>query len=244
MRALIVSDIHANLEALQSVLADAEKNGGFDQIWLLGDLVGYGPDPEPCINLIRQYDLQAVAGNHDQAAAGKKKPVGFNRHALAAINWTSLHLTFEHYCWLLDLPVKLELDDFTLVHGSPRAPVDEYLVSPEAAVANFKIIETTRCLVGHSHIPFICRATEDGAVFHRSPGNGAAVKLGDDRMIINPGGLGQPRDGDPRAPYAIYDSGKGTISHHRVEYDIPATQKKMEEAGLPRYLIERLAHGM
>ena len=244
MRALIVSDVHSNLEALQSAIADAEARGGFDQIWALGDLVGYGPDPGPCIDLLRKHNLRAVAGNHDQAAIGKLDPAGFNRHALAAVRWTTLQITFEHYSWLMDLPVKLVVGEFTLVHGSPRAPVHEYLISVEAAVANFPVLETPRCLVGHSHIPFFCRREGGSAVFRRFPDDGTPLVLDSDIVFINPGGLGQPRDRNPKSPYAIYDSEQGTISHHRVQYDVSATQKKILERGLPRYLSERLAHGL
>ena len=244
MRALIVSDIHSNLEALQSVISVAETNGGFHQIWLLGDLVGYGPDPGPCIDLIRQYDLRAVAGNHDLVATGKKSPEGFNPLALAAIWWTTLQLTSEHYSWLIDLPVKLVLGDITMDHGSPRAPLDEYLISPEAAAANFPLLDSPICLVGHSHIPFFCRPEGDSAVFQRISDDSAPLALGTDPMFINPGGLGQPRDQNPKAPYAIYDSEARTISHNRAQYDVATTQEKMRERGLPSFLSERLAHGL
>ena len=244
LRALIVADIHSNLEALSAVIEGAETNGGFDQIWLLGDLVGYGPDPIACIDLVRQYDTRAVAGNHDLAAAGKIKPEGFNPHALVAVNWTSLQLTPDHLAYLLDLPIKMEQDGFTMVHGSPRDPTNEYLITPESATANFPLFETPICLVGHSHIPFICQPQGDTAVFEKFPNDGTPVVLDKGPMIINPGGLGQPRDRDPRSPYALYDSRDRTLSHHRAEYDIPSTQKKMEEKGWDRYLRERIAYGL
>lgn len=242
MRALIVSDVHANLEAFQAVLTDAEERSGFDQIWSLGDLVGYGPDPGACIELIRQYDGQAVAGNHDLAAIGKLSTEAFNVHALAAAQWTIEQLTEDHKKYLGGLPLKIETDNFTLAHGSPRDPVWEYVVSPGSAAANFGHFETDRCLVGHSHIPFICRPQEETAVFQQFPLD-TAIELGTDRLIINPGGLGQPRDGDPRATYAIYDSDAGTAYHHRAEYDIPKTQEKMADHGLPEFLAVRLASG-
>ena len=242
MRALIVSDIHSNLEALQSVIQDTERNGGFDQIWSLGDLVGYGPDPVECIDLIRQYDTLGVAGNHDLASAGKLSLEAFNVYATQASKWNTEQLNEEHLAYLGGLPLVFEMEDFTVVHGSPRDPVWEYVVSPAAALASFNHFDTLRCLVGHSHIPFICRPKDDTAVFLEFPLD-TLVSLGTDRLIINPGGVGQPRDGDPRASYAIYDSDEVAVSHHRAEYDIAKTQEKMTERGLPKYLIDRLPNG-
>jgi diadenosine tetraphosphatase ApaH/serine/threonine PP2A family protein phosphatase len=243
LRALIVSDIHSNLEAFQSVLDDAEARGGFDQVWSLGDLVGYGPDPSACIDLLRHYDHRAVAGNHDLASIGKLSLEAFNPYAAAANRWTSAQLSQEQTDYLSGLELKLELDEFTVVHGSPRDPIWEYVVSVEAAVASFLHFDTYWCLLGHSHIPFVCRPSEAGAEFLVFPLD-APVALSDERVIINPGGVGQPRDGDPRASYAIYDSEAETVVHHRVEYDIPATQEKMRRHDLPQMLIDRLSEGL
>ena len=240
MRALIVSDIHSNLEAFQSVIDDAASRGGFDQIWSLGDLVGYGPDPGACIDLMRQYDHRGVAGNHDLASIGRLSTEAFNAHAAAANRWTTNQLSEEHVAYLGGLSLRLELDEFTIVHGSPRDPIWEYVVS--AAAASFLHFDTYRCLVGHSHIPFICRPAESGAAFAEFPLD-TPITLGNDRLIINPGGVGQPRDNDPRASYAVYDSDAGVVFHHRAEYDIPATQEKMRRHGLPQYLSERLTYG-
>ena len=241
MRALIVSDVHSNLEALRAVLRDAERRGGFDQVWALGDLVGYGPDPGPCLDLLRRRDGVVVAGNHDLAAVGKLGTEAFNSYA-AAVHWTAGRLSEEHKGYLRGLPLKAEIDDFTLVHGSPRDPVWEYVVTPRSAAANFRHFDTGRCLVGHSHVPFVCRQRGDTAVFDPFPLD-EPVDLGAERVILNPGGLGQPRDGDPRTTYLLYDSATGAVSHHRVEYDIPATQRKILEAGLPPFLAARLASG-
>ncbi len=242
MRALIVSDIHSNLEAFQAVLGDAEARGGFDQIWSLGDLVGYGPDPGPCVDLIRRHDGVAVAGNHDLAAVGKLGTEAFNDYAAAAVHWTAGRLAEEQKGYLRELPLKAEVDNFTLVHGSPRDPVWEYVVTPWSAAQNFRHFRTDRCLVGHSHIPFVCRPEGDTAVFTSFPLD-EAVSLGTGRVIVNPGGLGQPRDGDPRASYAVYDADAGAVYHHRAEYDIPRTQEKIVERGLPHFLAIRLASG-
>ena len=140
------------------------------------------------------------------------------------------------------LPLKTEVDNFTLAHGSPRDPVWEYVVTPWSAAANFRYFRTDRCLVGHSHIPFICRPSDDSAVFGPFPLD-EAVPLDAGRAIVNPGGLGQPRDGDPRTTYAVYDADAGAVYHHRVEYDIRKTQEKIVERGLPLFLALRLAEG-
>lgn len=242
LRALIVSDIHSNLEAFQSVIEDVESRGGFDQIWSLGDLVGYGPDPVACVDLLRSYSHQAVAGNHDLASIGKLSLEAFNSHAKAANEWTATQLGREQAEYIAGQQLKLELDEFTVVHGSPRDPVWEYVITVSAAVASFMHFDTYWCLVGHSHIPFMCHPSEEGATFANFPGD-TPVILGEDRIIINPGSVGQPRDGDPRASYLVFDESASSIVHHRVAYDIPSTQEKMTKVGLPKFLIDRLAVG-
>ena len=244
MKALIVSDVHSNLEAFTSVIEDAGARSRFDEIWSLGDLVGYGPDPSAVIDLIRQYDHHAVAGNHDLACAGKLSLEAFNRHAAAANAWTGEVLDEDRIQFLRNQPLSLEIDEFTIVHGSPRDPIWEYVVSERAAVACFNHFDTYWCLVGHSHIPFICRMSEDRrSVRFFSPQYGAPYPLEGQWLIVNPGGVGQPRDGDPRAAYAVYDSDEETVTHYRVEYDVSATQRKMRSYGLPEFLIDRLAVG-
>ena len=243
MRALIMSDIHSNLEAFQAVLKDAAEMGGFDEAWSLGDIVGYGPDPGECIELLRQQSFVSVVGNHDLAAAGRLSTEDFNTHARAAAEWTASHIAPEHARFLADLPQVAQRDEFTLVHGSLRQPVLEYLLSAEVAMATFQLLASRFCLVGHSHIPFICRDVEAGCSFDPFP-EGEPVDLGEGRQIINPGGVGQPRDRDPRPSYAIYDSDKGTIERNRVNYEVSVTQDKMRQAGLPEALIHRLNYGV
>jgi diadenosine tetraphosphatase ApaH/serine/threonine PP2A family protein phosphatase len=242
MKALIVSDVHSNLEALRAVVNDATERGGFDEIWSLGDLVGYGPDPSACVDLLRSYEHSAVAGNHDLAAIGKISVDRFNPYAAAANRWTAEQLTHEQTEYLGSLPLTLEIDEFTLAHGSPRDPVWEYLITVESAIACFTHIDTYWCLVGHSHMPFLCTPRPDGAAFMSFP-QGTAVQLDEETLIVNPGSVGQPRDGDPRASYVVYDDGAQTIMHHRVEYDIASTQDKMRRHTLPDYLIDRLSVG-
>jgi diadenosine tetraphosphatase ApaH/serine/threonine PP2A family protein phosphatase len=242
LRALIVSDIHSNIEAFQSVIDDARLRGGFDQVWSLGDLVGYGPDPEECIELIQGFNHLAVTGNHDLASIGRLGLDMFNSHAAAANRWTATRLSDEHRSYLDGLELRQQAEGFTLVHGSPRDPVWEYVVSADSAQATFEDIGTPWCLVGHSHIPFVCRDSDNGVLFTEAVPD-LPVELSSEKLIINPGGVGQPRDADPRASYAVFDSGSSTITHHRVEYDIAATQEKMRRHDLPPFLIERLAYG-
>ncbi len=242
MRALIVSDVHSNIEAFQSAIEHASDTEGFDQIWSLGDLVGYGPDPGLCIDLLRQYEHVAIAGNHDLAAVGKLGLQKFNMHAAAAARWTTEQLTEEHVDFLAQLPIRLEVHDFTLVHGSPRDPVWEYVITAASASANFSLFDTKRCIVGHSHIPFVCAPNGESAQFFDFPVD-LPVRLMDAKLIINPGSVGQPRDGLPTASYALYDSEKQTVTHYRVAYDIAATQQRMTEHNLPQYLIDRLSRG-
>ena len=242
MKALIVSDVHSNLEAFLAVIADAENRGGFDEIWSLGDLVGYGPDPSACVELLRSYEHNAVAGNHDLAAVGKLSVERFNPYAAAANLWTATQLTREQSEYISQLPLTLEIDEFTLAHGSPRDPIWEYLITEDAAIACFTHIDTYWCIVGHSHVPFLCIPRADSAAFLAFPEE-RAVQLDDEALIINPGSVGQPRDNDPRASYVIYDDERRTVTHHRVKYDIAATQDKMWRYGLPDYLIDRLVVG-
>ena len=243
MKSLIVSDIHSNLEALTSVIEDAGSRGGFDEIWSLGDLVGYGPDPVAVVELLRRYPHHGVAGNHDLASIGKLSVEAFNPYAAAANEWTAGKLDADARIYLAEQPLKQELDEFTLVHGSPRDPIWEYVVSVRAAFASFNHFDTYRCLVGHSHIPFLCRLDPTKGIQFISPLYGTPYELGEQRLIVNPGGVGQPRDGDPRAAYAIYDSADETLTHHRVVYDISTTQRKMRAVGLPDFLVDRLESG-
>ena len=243
MRALIVSDVHSNLEALDAVIAHANAHGGFDAVWCLGDMVGYGPDPSACLQRLRQFDLVAVAGNHDYAAAGEIDPSDFNGAAFSAIRWTADQLDADEKRFLAELPTVALQPPFTLVHGSLRAPIVEYLLHPEQAQATFDLLTTPYCLVGHSHYPFICREMQPMPIF-LPLSQDESSPLDENRCIVNPGSVGQPRDRDTRASYALYDSDASAVEHHRVQYDIPATQAKMRQPSLPQYLIDRLDHGV
>ena len=242
MRALIVSDVHSNIEAFTSVISDAKYRSGFDEIWSLGDLIGYGPNPNECIELLSAHQHKAVAGNHDLASIGKLSLEAFNPYAKAANLWTAEQLSQEHVEFIATQELRLEIDEFTLVHGSPRDPVWEYVMTVDAAVASFMHYDTYWCLVGHTHFPSLWLPSENGATFVEFPLD-KQINLTEDRVIINPGSVGQPRDRDPRASYAIYDSDASTVTHHRVQYDISKTQAQMQDCGLPEFLISRLEDG-
>jgi predicted phosphodiesterase len=243
MRILIVSDIHANLVALDTVLAQAAP---FDRVWCLGDVVGYGPEPNECIERLRSFDLLCIAGNHDWAALGKLDLEEFNPDARLAAYWTREQLTPANVDWLRALPerVPTQADKFTLVHGSPRYPIWEYVLTPAVAHTNFDYFDTPVCLNGHTHVPVVYRLKSTGrsATADALPED-SPLKLNPERMMINPGSVGQPRDGDSRAAYAILDLEESTLMHYRVEYDIAATQAKMEHFELPKRLITRLSYG-
>jgi len=240
---LIIADIHSNLEAFQTVLDDANKMGGFERVWCLGDVVGYGPDPAACIKMLQELKPVCISGNHDLAALDKIDISDFNADAARANRWTADQLSDEDRAYLDDLPEVVWQGDFTLAHGSPRYPAWEYITNAWTATENFKHFSTPYCLVGHTHVPFVFEQ-EDILVNEGYLGNGDMLVLGEKRLIVNPGGVGQPRDRDPRASYAIYDSDERVIRHYRVEYPIGLTQEKMENAGLPDFLIGRLGWGI
>jgi len=240
MLVCVVSDIHANLPALRSVLASV---GPFDALWQLGDIVGYGPQPDEVVAALREADAGGVRGNHDAAALGAIDSRDFNRDARAAVRWTARQLGQAARTWLEALPERTMTGDFTLVHGSPRDPVWEYVHTGPVAQANLAAFETPHCLVGHTHTPLIFRQRRDG-VETLQPTDGARLTLDERRTILNPGSVGQPRDGDPRASVMLLDTEQHVVEWRRVEYPIAETQDLMRDAGLPAWLIERLARGL
>ena len=242
MRYAIIADIHANLAAFTAVLEDIGQRGGVAEVWCLGDVVGYGPDPRECIELLRKYKHVCVAGNHDWAAVGRVDTAAFNPDADAACQWTARRLTPRDKKYLENLPLVIEKDGFTLAHGSPRDPIWEYITSTSLARENFTFFRSQYCLVGHSHVPLVFKDEGDSSSFSQLSTD-VGLALGETRLIINPGAVGQPRDNDPRAGYAIYDSEARSIKLYRVPYDINATQTRMMENGLPIRLVVRLSYG-
>lgn len=240
MRYAVLSDIHGNLEALRAVLADAE--GLADAVLCLGDTVGYGADPGPCLELLAGRGALAVAGNHDWAVAGRVDLDWFNPYARAAAEWTRERLDDDQRAWLGALPLTREVEDATLVHASPAAPEEwDYLISEADGFAALGAFASRLCLVGHSHIPAVWSAGSWGRRHVRSPDE---VRLDPgSRHLVNVGSVGQPRDGDARAAWALWDLEARRITVRRVIYDHPAARRKIVEAGLPRILGDRLAAG-
>lgn len=243
MRYLVISDVHANQAALAAVLADA---GSFDFVWHLGDLVGYGPDPNECVSQLRDLPHFSLAGNHDWAALGKLDISSFNSDARLSSVWTQSELTEASRIYLDGLNTHVVRDEFTLAHASPRQPVWEYILDPLIAQRNFAYFKTPFSLVGHTHVPVIYFQSQNnpnGCKTWSPPYNGPVSLLVEGRLILNPGSVGQPRDGNPMASYAILDTARMTWEHRRVAYPIEITQERMRARNLPRRLIERLAYG-
>ena len=241
MRIAIISDVHSNLVALDAVLADAEGRGA-DAIWNLGDTVGYGPDPNGVVARLAEAGALSVLGNHDAAATGRIGTELFNWLAAEAAEWTREHLEPETAAYLDGLNEVAREGEWTLVHGTLREPTWEYLITEEAAEGHFERQETPYSAVGHTHVPLRVFRGARG-VEGSTPVEGEAVALGEGPLCINPGSVGQPRDGDPRASYALVDGDEGTVTHHRVVYDVAETQGRMADAGLPRELAARLSAG-
>lgn len=240
MRIAVLSDIHANVVALEAVL---EATQPVDAVWHLGDVVGYGPDPDAVIDRLRSVDALGVRGNHDAAALGGAEIDWFNPDARAAMEWTRTRLTARSRAWLADLPERRVDGDWTLVHGSVRDPLWEYVTSRSAAAASLDALTTRVGLHGHTHIPIGWAARDDG-VATTLPSDGRAMPIDSRRVLLNPGSVGQPRDGIPTASWLVVDTEQWTATWRRVAYDIPAVQERMRGAGLPRRLIERLSHGV
>jgi diadenosine tetraphosphatase ApaH/serine/threonine PP2A family protein phosphatase len=237
----IISDIHGNLEALGVVLYQLRN---VEKLICLGDIVGYGPNPNECVEKVRELEIPTLAGNHDRAATGDMALSWFNRNARDAVIWTQKELTKENIEYLKKLPLILDEGDFHIVHGSLRAPLEEYITSFSEALPTFERMEKPLCFVGHSHIPLFIAMNRDGSYDGRELLDKEEVRVGDyQKVIINVGGVGQPRDRDPRASFGIYNSETRIFTLRRVEYNIEKVQQKMETAGLPIPLIERLRYG-
>jgi predicted phosphodiesterase len=241
MRILVISDIHANITAFQAVIQDA---GQVDAIWCLGDVVGYGPDPNECVALLSSLPgLTCLVGNHDAAALGEIDLAAFNRDASLSSQWTQSTLTPENLAFLRGLPEKLVNQQVTLAHGSPRNPVWEYLLDTITAASNFEFFNTPLCFVGHTHLPVAYIMDEKTHYVDWRLMRHLKPFTFEGRTIINPGSVGQPRDRDPRAAYAIYYPEKNLWEPYRVEYDIPSVQQRILDAGLPQRHALRLADG-
>jgi predicted phosphodiesterase len=246
----VFSDVHSNLEALTVVL-DYFEEIGVEGHLCCGDLVGYGADPNACLDRIRALKgLSVIGGNHDLAAIGRLELDWFNQYARAAILWTQAQMTADNRAFLESLTARLETKDFTLAHGTPRNPPEEYLLSPAQFRENVPLVRAWPLFVGHSHMPLLFRFASPGsekvdAVFleDREESLPRAAEGGMGPVALNPGSVGQPRDQDRRASCALYDSTKGTFRVFRLPYDVPGAQAKIRSAGLPEYLALRLDYG-
>ncbi|MHC4473423.1 MAG: metallophosphoesterase family protein [Planctomycetota bacterium] len=236
MRYGIIADIHSNLEALQAVLA-ALAEERIDVYLSTGDLVGYGADPAECIRITRELDATVVAGNHDWAVASRLSLDYFNPYAREAIYWTQERLADTDIRYLNDLPLIQEVDEITLVHGTLYGPENfDYLLTSYDAHLSFQLLKTKLCLVGHSHVPITF--TMNGTVSFSFDLRTDLSEVS--KAIVNPGSVGQPRDENPKAAYAVFDTESQVFRIERVEYDIEAATSKILRAGLPEVLAERL----
>jgi diadenosine tetraphosphatase ApaH/serine/threonine PP2A family protein phosphatase len=240
MRIAVLSDVHSNLVALNAVL---DSIGTVDGIWHLGDVVGYGPEPDGVVERLSALGATGVRGNHDLAACGGPEIEWFNPDARRAMEWTRQAISESTRAWLSALPERRTDGDFSLVHGSPRDPTWEYVTSVPVARANLAILSTPFGLHGHTHIPIAFR-DDDGRIEPISPGDGSSLALDARRVLLNPGSVGQPRDGTPAASYLVLDTDAQRCSWHRATYDIGAVQEAMTAAGLPPALIARLSFGL
>lgn len=241
MRYAVISDIHSNLAAFEAIVNLLEK---VDGLWCLGDVVGYGPAPNECIESLLRFPHLWVAGNHDLGAVGKTSLSVFSDDARVALEWTGGKLSRSNLKCLENLSVTLTpTKQVTLVHGSPRDPTWEYLFSSEAADLNFGYFASKIAFIGHTHVPTIFKKVPDSPCQIIPPFEKTFPLAEDARYIINVGSVGQPRDGNPDASFLIFDSDKLIIEYHRVSYHVAETQEKMRKENLPRFLVERLAYG-
>jgi diadenosine tetraphosphatase ApaH/serine/threonine PP2A family protein phosphatase len=239
----VLSDIHSNIVALDAVIASM---GTVDAVWHVGDVVGYGPEPDEVVERLRAIGAVGVRGNHDDAVVSAVEPGDFVSHAAVGVRWTRSHISAGTREFLQTLPLTLAPGglDVTLVHGMPGDPLSWYLRDSSDAADCLADVETRHCMVGHTHVPAAFRETAPGAT--RSAGrrmNGDEILLGDARHVLNPGSVGQPRDGDPRAAYMLIDTDLGRVTWRRVPYDVAAVQASIRRAGLPDWLAERLGSG-
>lgn len=242
VRVLVISDIHSNYPALQAVLSAA---GPVDETWCLGDLVGYGPDPNLVVETVREQPrLTCIVGNHDAAILRQMEFQAFNNEARRSLAWTESVLTADNLAFLRTLPTQAQVRGLvTLVHGSPRDPTWEYVLNTLSARLNFAHFQTPYCFVGHSHIQsMFCldQATDHVSMVITDVGEKIPLPP---RTIVNPGSVGQPRDRDPRAAFAIYDTDGNTWQAGRADYDISEVQQRIRDAGLPIKHAVRLAEG-
>jgi predicted phosphodiesterase len=242
VRIAVVSDVHANLHALEAVLAEVDE-GSFDQIWCLGDVVGYGPRPNECVAILQERTAICLAGNHDLVVLGKISIATFAGEAAAAAAWTRDVLDEPARAFLTTLAPTAVTTGAELFHGSPRDPVWDYVLTEDAARWTFAATSAPLVLVGHSHVALEL-AGNGSEIRGGQAAAGTTLDLAAARRLLNPGSVGQPRDGDPRAAWLEIDIAAGRATFRRTEYPVEQTQSEMRERGLPEALAARLEHGI
>jgi predicted phosphodiesterase len=242
MRIAVISDIHSNLHALEAVLTDIDAEAP-DEIWCLGDVVGYGPRPNECADIVRERAAVVLVGNHDLAAIGKLDTADFGPLAAESAAWTGQTLGEQQAAWLRTLEPSATRKGLELFHGSARDPVWEYVLTEEVAYENLQVTTAPIVLVGHSHLALALSFDGDRLDGGLARG-GTELDTSSARWLINPGSVGQPRDGDPRAAWLLIDSPVGRAAFRRVPYPIEQTQAEMRAAGLPEDLAARLERGV
>ena len=242
MRVAVISDIHSNLHALEAVLADIEREAP-DEIWCLGDVVGYGPRPNECVDLARERARLSLCGNHDLAVIGTIDVADFSGDAGAAALWTRTVLGEEQAAWLRTLAPQAVQPGVELFHGSPRDAVWDYVLTEHIALISLLETEAPVVLVGHSHVALGIGWDGSSLLGGLAPA-GTEIDLTGRRWLLNPGSVGQPRDGDPRAAWLLIEVDAGRAAFRRVPYPIERTQAEIRERGLPDALAARLAHGV
>jgi predicted phosphodiesterase len=242
MRVAVISDIHGNLHALEAVLAAVDEERP-DAIWCLGDLVGYGPRPNRCCGAVAARADLCLCGNHDLGVLGQLDLGDFSPDAAASARWTREVLDGDARAYLEGLQPQADAEGAALFHASPRDPVWDYVLSYEAAQASLDLTQAPVVLVGHSHVP-LALLLEDGRLEGGLAPDGTEAELGRGRWLLNPGSVGQPRDGDPRGAFLLLDLEARRASFRRVPYEVERTQAEIRERGLPDALAERLAHGV
>jgi diadenosine tetraphosphatase ApaH/serine/threonine PP2A family protein phosphatase len=242
MRIALLSDVHGNLPAFEAVLADVETQSA-DEVWCLGDLVGYGAQPDGCVELARARCDMSLAGNHDLVVTGDIPIEDFSSSAAAAARWTQENIAAETVEYLRGLEASEPEREPALFHASPRDPVWEYVLSGWQADECMDLMEARVGAIGHSHVALWFQRGEDGKVAGSAAEAGLERDLSEGRWLVNPGGVGQPRDGDPRAAWLLLDTDTWSATWRRVEYPIDEAARAIEEAGLPKVLAERLYSG-
>lgn len=239
----VISDIHSNYEALSRIITDI-KNSKIDKIFCCGDIIGYGPNPNECVQGLKDQGVVSIIGNHEAALLGDIDLTWFNENAKVAILKNKELITYENLEYLKKLPKYIIEKDFLFVHGSPLDPIHEYLLDFTSIYINIKNMEQKICFCGHTHIPLICWEDKHKKVEILYPKGNFSMKLNKNKKyIINVGAVGQPRDSDPRACYIIFDTKNFRLEFRRIEYNFYITQQKMTQLQLPEFLIKRIESG-